>query len=321
MNITLALRREFLFQVRSLSSHQIKTRLKLFLDEKRRQISEESLSLNKVIVTVVKPNGEEKHLLMNDRISTYFDCTRHISSHTATNTAIVNVSVAGEKHFASVHEKIAGPCHLSLLNYTSAVDTDEVNKAYWRSCAFLLAAVIQDCFRSTVQLQSSMDLNYSCGRFAQQAQISEIEDWEPQKSECAILSRCAVGDYIEKRVPFEVLNIPVDLATEMFSDNPIRIRQIEEANEAEVKVCKLGDFVDICDHPPFIANAAQIGRFAVSEIIRRSPTLFEFSGTSLPSVLKCSSYSWDILIEGSRVSESDEQSREDVHRHRKAVEA
>lgn len=51
-----------------------------------------------------------------------------------------------------MHKPLPDSCRLHLLHYNIAQPAT-VNKAYWRTCSFLLGAVVSDAFKDNVEVQ------------------------------------------------------------------------------------------------------------------------------------------------------------------------
>lgn len=51
-----------------------------------------------------------------------------------------------------MHKPLEDSCSLQLLHY-NIPQPAVVNKAYWRTCSFLLGAVINNCFKDNVNVQ------------------------------------------------------------------------------------------------------------------------------------------------------------------------
>ncbi|VDD92683.1 unnamed protein product [Enterobius vermicularis] len=144
------------FGARAFCFDSRKNRLSVYKREWVRQMDTKNISIEKTIVTVVEASGKETQLLMNDRLSTYYDCLKHISTHIARGTALVAVETNSHMEYCSVHSPINGCVKIYPLSLTSPKEAEEVNKAYWRSCAFLLGALIEISFRSRTHLDAAL---------------------------------------------------------------------------------------------------------------------------------------------------------------------
>ncbi|VDN53750.1 unnamed protein product [Dracunculus medinensis] len=281
-------------------------RLEVFDAEKKRQL--QNISVKKVCIKVFGNDGESKVLLMNDGISSYFDCMRHMSRLKAERTALVRLLNKSEDAFFSVHDRINGDSEIELLGFNNMIYYDYVNKAYWRTCAYILGAIIENSFRNQVHLIRPESLDYKSGRFAYRVEIEDLNGWKASqlvnqlvflKDDLAVLSLC-ISEFISRKLPFESLRVTRQVAAIIFRDNKWKIESLEEEDE-ELFVFKLGNHVDICDGP-LINNSSQIGKFAVTKVDYEESCLC-FYGVSLPAEQKCTSYTWDLLVAASRQSE------------------
>uniref|UniRef100_A0A0N5AK06 tRNA_SAD domain-containing protein n=1 Tax=Syphacia muris TaxID=451379 RepID=A0A0N5AK06_9BILA len=244
----------------------------------------------------------DRQLLMNDHCSTYFDCIRHISKHLAERTALVAVKSGENTQLHSVHSVINGSSKIQCLDLNNLEENiTELNKAYWRSCAFLLGAVTESSFRNEVILKNILPLKCNVhslgenGRFGYSAVIKGLKNWEASKDELGVLTRACFEKYISGDLLFEPLVVSRDVARDMYKQEAI------ESNDANsITVYKLGDYVDVTDGP-LIASTKQIGRFAITKV-KAVSDLYAFYGVSVPSIQKCSSFSWDLIVASSRSS-------------------
>lgn len=273
-------------------------RLILFDTEWKRQLETNSFNLEKAIVTVIGHAGEQRQLLMNNRTSTFYDCLKHISRHKAESSALLFTESGSDANFLPVHSRVNGNSTVHFLNFSDYDHADEVNKAYWRSCAFLLGAIAETSFRANVTLKGALPSVVESGRFGYAATIDDLQDWKPSKNELGVLTRTGLRNYVDANLPFIPLTVDRQLAAEIFEDSPQKRDFILQGDSADVMVYKMGDHVDITDGP-LIANTRQIGRFAVTDVEQKSGT-FYFYGVSIPSSQKCSSFSWDLLVDASR---------------------
>lgn len=127
-----------------------------------------------------------------------------------------------------------------------------VNAAFWRSCSFLLGAVIDSAFKDNIELylHSFPWPNIKAGSFVHDAFIN-LPDWKPTEAELKALSATFVK-LIQKELPFERLKISEQVALDMFKDNPFKVRQIPDIadkNEDSVTVYRVGDHIDISKGP------------------------------------------------------------------------
>ncbi|VDK21955.1 unnamed protein product [Anisakis simplex] len=114
------------------------------------------------------------------------------------------------------------------------------------------------------------------------------------------MTRKVFRDYIYKALPFEPIRVPRMFAAELFAENQRKADCILNHEDDDVILCKVGEHVDVVEGP-VISNTRQIGRFAVTGV-DYVDAQYHFRGVSLPSPVKCSSYSWDLIVNAATVS-------------------
>ncbi|KAK6051483.1 hypothetical protein COOONC_11012 [Cooperia oncophora] len=65
-----------------------------------------------------------------------------------------------------------------------------------------------------------------------------------------------------------------------------------------MRLCRLGDFVTTVDGP-VISRSDQIGRFSIVKALAKEG-LTRVGGVSLPAALKCSSFSWETIMDNAK---------------------
>ncbi|VDM98139.1 unnamed protein product [Onchocerca ochengi] len=152
-------------------------------------------------------------------------------------------------------------------------------QAYWRTCAFLLGAVIDEAFAVDVQLVG------------------------PSKEDLFALTEKAVEKYITRTLTIEPLLVSLEFALDLFDSNVWKQELVHEMkHEAEngeegVNIYRMGDFVDIT-YGPLIPYTSHIDKFALTKVEHENFE-YRFIGVSVPKALKCSSYSWDLICNAS----------------------
>ncbi|KHN86561.1 39S ribosomal protein L39, mitochondrial [Toxocara canis] len=310
--------------VRSVCSAARKRRLDAFNAERKRQLQQCSSSIEKADISGLKANntgvahvvtdsGEyfaSPHATINGKAKVQLlefnnaQFSHHlnkvnISGLKANNTGVAHVVTDSGEYFASPHATINGKAKVQLLEFNNAQFSHHLNKAYWRSCAFLLGALAETSFRADVCIVDALPPNVESGRFVYVAEIKELHDWKPSKAELDILTRKVLRDFVYMALPFEPLIVPRKFAADLFAENPKKLERLRSGDSGEVTLYKVGEHVDVSEGP-LIANTRQIGRFAVTGVDYVN-SLYHFSGVSLPSIAKCTSYSWDLLIEAARL--------------------
>ncbi|RXM33886.1 39S ribosomal protein L39, mitochondrial [Acipenser ruthenus] len=125
---------------------------------------------------------------MNKGLSTPYSCARHLSEWHSKNSILALVN--GEVW--DMHCLLTQSCEIQFLTFKDE-DPEEVNKAYWRSCAMLMGQVLESAFKEefSVQLLQSPEENLRA------------------------LTR-AVHSLLHQDLPFEPLEVQPKVALEMF---------------------------------------------------------------------------------------------------------
>ncbi|VDO35270.1 unnamed protein product [Onchocerca flexuosa] len=261
-----------------LHSFDRQRRLELFCNEQRRQAMVYERKVEKVFWTIENDfENDPVKVLMNRNISTFRDCMKHISRLKADRMALAYANGS----YKSVLEKLSGNGKMTPLDYNcqDKHHADAVNMAYWRTCAFLLGAVVDEAFAVDVQLVG------------------------PSKENLFALTEKAVGKYITKTLTIEPLLVSLEFALDLFDSNVWKQELVHEMkHEAEngeqgVIIYRMGDFVDIT-YGPLIPNTSHIDKFALTKVEHKNFE-YRFIGVSVPKALKCSSYSWDLICNAS----------------------
>lgn len=118
-------------------SESNRLRNEIFDDEKKRQSQliprVEKIQVN---VTNVKPY-EDATLIMNKHLSTPYHCAQHFSQLITERSIIAAID---GKHLWDMHRPLTNDCNLQFRHFKDE-DPTEVNRAFWRSCSFLLGMV------------------------------------------------------------------------------------------------------------------------------------------------------------------------------------
>lgn len=219
------------------------------------------------------------------------------------------------------------------------------SKAYWRSCSFLLGYLLETAFKDEHFIElcsfpppiSTLFFHTLCwitldnlfwnsivqsGSFIYDAKTS-FSEWKPSKQELRCLSIAALK-LASQKLNFERLQIPTELAEEMFKYNKYIYTQIfsfclcycvfnflfhcspkrtkleqipsivsSSSSDGEKKcltVYKLGDFVDI-SKGPMISNSSLVGRFEVAGVFsldapNAGGQIQRIQGVSVPTQLQ-----------------------------------
>uniref|UniRef100_A0A8C4N6A6 Large ribosomal subunit protein mL39 n=1 Tax=Eptatretus burgeri TaxID=7764 RepID=A0A8C4N6A6_EPTBU len=252
------------FRLPCSSSLQSSHRSLLFSEELRRQQAQVA-RVEKIRVRLNRkgPDGPEtKTLLMNRGVSTPYNCAMHISEWLSKRSVVALVDDRPYHMLRPLH----ADCSLSLLNFVGE-RLEEVNKAYWRSCAFILGAVLESAFKDefAVTLLRAPDVPVISGAFCYDVILDQkLDNWKPSEAQFQALTRRAFA-LLGKNLPYEHLSLHPNLALQMFQENRYKQEQIEEiaSQQEEVTVYRLGDFVDLSEGP-LIPYSSLCFQFAIT---------------------------------------------------------
>ncbi|XP_011699390.1 PREDICTED: 39S ribosomal protein L39, mitochondrial [Wasmannia auropunctata] len=272
-----------------------KRRSQLFDEEKRRQRSE--LGRIQKIEVKYKSVEEEIVMAMNRNISTPHDCARHISEDVAKTSAIALV----DGQVWDMHRPFTGDCELQLVTMQNP-RVRAVNYAFWRTCSLALGAVADSAFKDNVNvhLHSFPIPVITSGSFTHDAFI-DLPDWRPTDSELRAMSALFVK-LANRELSLERLEVPCNVALNMFQDNPFKSQQIpnivKDSDNDKITLYRMGDHVDI-SKGPMVGNSGLIGRVTVSSIHRLTDGpvdgLYRFQGIALPKGIMLNHFAYGIL--------------------------
>ncbi|KAK9299477.1 hypothetical protein QLX08_007498 [Tetragonisca angustula] len=264
----------------------------LFEEEKKRQRTAVG-RIEKIEVKYQSP-VEEVTLIMNKCISTPMDCAKHISEGVSKVSAIAMVDGSPW----DMNRPLLSNCELKLLNLLSP-ENKLVNTAFWRTCSFILGAVVDIAFKQdvTVHLHSFPVPVIKSGSFIYDVYL-DLADWKPTDQEMRALSAQYVK-LINKELPIERIEISESLALDMFQDNPIKMTQIPDiakSNNNKIILYRIGDYIDI-SKGPMVGNSSLIGRCTIAAVhkIPEKENLYRFQGVALPKGIILNQYAYGLL--------------------------
>ncbi|XP_047035210.1 39S ribosomal protein L39, mitochondrial [Helicoverpa zea] len=287
--------------IRFLSTQEaIDRRYHLFTLEKKRQA--EKIGRIEKIEVQYKGIPNDCTLVMNKGISTPYDCARHLSEwHVDTSAlALLDGTV-----YWDMHRPLEENCTLELQNFT-VPEPQQVNRAFWRTCSYMLGACAAVAFKDTVpvKLHSFPGPDIRSGSFIYDVDLPTLGDWSPSHQELVTLGAEYVK-LIQKNEPLERLEVSEELALEMFVDNEHKTKQIPSIarNNGKVTLYKVGKHVDI-SKGPMISHTGQIGRVSVVSVHKLNGStnsdlkqLYRFQGVALPKGVIINHFAFSILTE------------------------
>jgi len=272
-----------------------KKRSELFSAEKKRQLD----LIPRVEKIRVEYNGtpEDASLILNKNMSTPFNLAQHLSESLVERSALATVN----GQLWDMGRPLEEDCTVQLLHFHTD-DPYHVNRAFWRSCSFLLGAALETVFNEQiyVELHSFPAPSVSSGSFVYDADL-KTTDWSPTKQELMVIS-AAMHRLAEKSLPFERLVVESGLAMEMFADNRYKVQQIpgisDKSKSAGVTLYRVGDHVDISGGP-MVGNTGFLGRrctvAAAHPIQHNGVPMFRFQGVALPKDIFLNHFTYGIL--------------------------
>uniref|UniRef100_A0A2C9K1E7 TGS domain-containing protein n=1 Tax=Biomphalaria glabrata TaxID=6526 RepID=A0A2C9K1E7_BIOGL len=272
-------------------------RVELFEQEQQRQTA----LVTRIEKIEVKYTGlpEECTLIMNKHLSTPYNCAMHMQELFMDRSALALVN--GEPW--DMHRPLEDDCELQFVHFEEE-DPRTVNNAFWRSCSFVLGHVLETAFQDQyyVELCSFPPPNVSSGSFVYDADL-KLGNWKPTEVELNCLSRIGLRlNFLDLK--FQRLEIPLSVATQMFSDNRFKLAQLphiasKSKSGTSVVVYRAGDHIDITSGP-LIASTAQIGRYSVTAIHEIESQSFgklsRVQGLALPTQIMLHSWTYDTIL-------------------------
>ncbi|XP_053312806.1 39S ribosomal protein L39, mitochondrial [Spea bombifrons] len=270
-------------------------RVELFNKEKERQLSLQP-RIEKIEVKHVGKTAPDTVFVMNKGVSTPYNCTMHLSEWYGTRSVLALVD--GE--LWDMYKPLTKSCTIQFLTFKDE-NPEEVNKAYWRSCAMILGSALEQAFKDEymVTLVRAPEIPVISGAFCYDVVLdSRLDDWKPTRENLHSFTKDALG-LIQKDLPFEPLEVEVKIAREIFQHNAYKLTAVEEKASQHphglVTLHRLGDFVDLTEGPhiPRTSFCLQYEVTAVHSLPRSSSEhLRRFQGLSLPRHLQAYHTVW-----------------------------
>ncbi|KAG5893245.1 hypothetical protein JTB14_013406 [Gonioctena quinquepunctata] len=272
-------------------------------DAERTKQKEKVGRIEKIEITYEGPPGNEV-LVMNKNISTPYDCAKHLGDTVRKRCVVALLNGETLWH---VHKPLPESCKLELLHYHIPNPT-AVNKTFWRSCSFLLGAVVSNAFKDNVgiALHSFPSPNVKSGSFVYDVQLA-LDDWKPTSSELKVLS-IEMIKFCQRELPMECLDVSKDIAFDIFKNNPHKTQQIPdiaEHNGDKITLFRAGTHIDI-SKGPMIPNTNHLGRTTIANVIKldtdiQQGPIYRFQGVSLPRSLILNHFAYGLLEDRARL--------------------
>lgn len=273
----------------------VNKRVVLFDEELKRQQSLIA-RVEKIPVTYYDKDNDETVLIMNNQISTPFNCAQHLTELQADSLTVAEVDgklwdmhhpLQNAKSVRFLHMKEEDP-HIASL----------VNKVFWRSCSYLLGAIVENSFKEDVpvQLHSFPSANVRSGSFVYDVYLG-LKDWKPKQVDLRKLG-VALQKLCSENHVLQRLEVETNLALRMFEDNRFKSEQIPQiatnsSSGRSVTLYRVGNHIDI-SRGPMIASTGLIGRASVTAVHQLNG-LYRFQGVALPREFQMNHVEFDII--------------------------
>ena len=205
-----------------------------------------------------------------------------------------------------MHRPLKDSCTVQLLHFTIA-EPHAVNRAFWRTCSFLLGAALQNTFKpeAGLQLHSFPSPNIKPGSFVHDITL-KVPSWEPSKRELLAVS-AEMRKLSSQELKIERLSVDLELAVRMFQDNPYKLEHlpnIASHSNDQVTLYRVGDHVDI-SRGPMIGNSSLLGKCTISAVHQLPKQddqthFYRVQGVALPTGFSMNHVMFNILEERSK---------------------
>lgn len=243
---------------------------------------------------------EDASLILNKSISTPSHLAKHMSESHVDRSALALVN----GQLWDMERPLEEDCTVQLLHFNDE-DPFHVNRAFWRTCSFMLGAALESVFNQEifVELHSFPAPNVASGSFVYDVDL-KTEGWEASKQELMVLS-AAMHKMAEKALPIERLVVDAKLAEQMFTDNKYKLSQIpsiasKSRGGGSVTLYRVGDHIDISGGP-MVGNTSFVGRRCTVaaahpvELTGAGSGIYRFQGVALPKGFNLNHAAYGIL--------------------------
>ncbi|KAL1514083.1 hypothetical protein ABEB36_003403 [Hypothenemus hampei] len=286
----------------SLGPEEYQRQSEIFISEQKRQ--RESLGRIEKIDIQYEGPPENCNFVMNKNISTPYDCAKHLGEKFKNGSV---VALLNKNHLWHMHKPLPDSCILELLHY-QIPNPHVVNKVFWRTCSFLLGAVVSDAFKENVEvhLHSFPSPSVKSGSFVYDVQLN-LDNWDPTKTELKVLSLEFIK-FCQKEQTIEYLDVDKNIALEIFKNNPHKTKQIPDIaahNGDKITLFKVGPHIDI-SRGPMLPNTNHLGRVTVTNVIKLNTDIegspvYRFQGVALPKVINLNHFAYGLIEERGKI--------------------
>ncbi|XP_054829960.1 39S ribosomal protein L39, mitochondrial isoform X2 [Eublepharis macularius] len=288
-------------------------RNELFSKEKERQLSLYP-RIEKIEVKYVGTSHPGTLFIMNKGLSTPYTCAMHLSEWHCKKSVLALV----DGNLWDMYRPLTQSCEIQFLTFKDE-DPEEVNKAYWRSCAMILGCVLEQAFKDEylVTLVRAPEVPVVSGAFCYDVILdSRLNAWTPTEENLRSFTK-EVHKLIYKDLPFEILDVDVKVALEIFQHNQYKLDAVKQKasqnSEGIVQLHRFGDFIDVSEGP-HIPRTSFCGQYEVTAAhnleSRQSELIRRVQGLSLPVQLKLHHAVWHRLLERSQKLVNEDKRKE-----------
>lgn len=213
------------------------------------------------------------------------------------------IALVNNKHLWDMHRPLPDSCTLQLLNFRMQ-DPTEVNRVFWKTCSFLLGAVMQRTFKEDagLVLHSFPKANVRSGSFVHDIALN-ASSWNPVKEDLHTFNVEMVKLAAEDK-KIERLELSHEIALEIFRENPFKREQlpnISNQNNGIVTLYRVDNHIDI-SKGPMVASSRFVNKCKIAAAHKISSSddscnLYRVQGVALPTGFQMSAFGFNILTE------------------------
>jgi len=213
------------------------------------------------------------------------------------------VALVDNKKLWDMHRPLEDHCTLQLLNFTQK-DPSHANRVFWRSCSFMLGAVMSKTFKEKAGLflHSFPTPNVRSGSFVHDIGLND-SNWQPTQQDLHTLGIEMIKLAFENK-KIERLDVAHDIALEIFRENPFKREQlpaISNKHEGVVTLFRVGDHIDI-SKGPMMASTSFLTRCKIASAHKISNpedscNLYRVQGVALPTGFNIGAFGFSILVD------------------------
>lgn len=213
------------------------------------------------------------------------------------------VALLDNKQLWDMHRPLQNACTLQLLTFRMK-DPTAVNNIFWRSCSFLLGAVMQKTFKESAGLflHSFPRPIVKSGSFIHDIALND-PNWTPSDHDMHTLG-IEMIKLASQNLKIERLEVSHEIALEMFRDNPFKREQLPSISNSRngiVTLYRVGDHIDI-SRGQMVGSSGFLSRVNIASAHKISTAddscnLYRVQGVALPTGIQMGFFAFSILVE------------------------